>query len=152
MENTIQTRPISELPEMTKDSKDASFLMFDEEDQTAKRMPRSIAPVFVIVGMNVTLGDSPVFTINSVSHTPNEVRALLASGTPICILMRASDYYAGVKLDEYSIFGYWSQTLEDIERVKGIMISDIGSGDFSIYAVDGSNTWEVGRLPENSST
>ena len=158
MENTnIQTRPISELPEMTKDSKTTQFLMFDEEDQTAKRMPRSAAPVFVNGVLHVTeQNDSePIITIESISHTPDEIRALLVSNTPISSVTQVDWYYEDSRDSRYVLATNLTQVLEEDWTVKGLELYvpfGIWGIDIGIHAVDGSNTWEVGFLPQIAPT
>lgn len=143
----IQTRPISDLPEMSKDSQTAQLMVYDEADQTPKRMPRSAMPVFII--FKCSMVTSVDFTISSVSHTPDEVRALLKADVPV----------SGIWINTMPVAERPKQlgsciilnTPEDDEYYGGLLIMCMNNS-VMIHAVDGSNTWEIGDLPEKSST
>lgn len=145
----IQTRPISDLPEMSKDSQTAQLMVYDEADQTPKRMPRSVMPVLIVVKLDATGGDILKSTIISVSHTPDEVRSLLKSDALVSTVFNitASDMPM-FNMSSYGIVTYQPENTE----YYGYLASMANLGQPAvIHAMDGSNVWVAGAPPEKSS-
>lgn len=149
----IQTRPISDLPEMSKDSQTAQLMVYDEADQTPKRMPRSVMPVFVNFAINIISLDDNTFSI-SATHSPSEIKELLLAKIPVvCYGCVSRDGYDGaydIGTGSCSIWPYdASSTLQ--EGIE-ITIPTESMDAVVFHAIDGSNVWEIGPLPKKSST
>lgn len=146
----IQTRPISDLPEMSKDSQTAQFMVYDESDQTPKRMPRSVMPVLIVAKLDAPGGDILKSTIISVSHTPDEVRSLLKSDALVSVVFNitASD----MPMFNASAYGIVTYQPENTEYYGSLVLMATLLGNPAvIHAMDGSNVWVVGAPPEKSS-
>lgn len=145
----IQTRPISDLPEMSKDSQTAQLMVYDEADQTPKRMPRSVMPVLIVAKLDAPGGDILKSTIISVSHTPDEVRSLLKSDALVSAVFNitASD----MPMFNVSAYGIVTYQPENTERYGFLSFAAIIKPPAVIHAMDGSNVWVVGEPPEKSS-
>lgn len=147
----IQTRPISDLPETNKDSQTAQLMVYDEADQTPKRMPRSVMPVFVNFAINIISMDDYTTSV-SATHSPSEVKELLLAKIPVM-------FCANISMKEYiSLFTgtgacEWQRD-DNIGVQKGIMLvfQTVELDSILVHAVDGSNVWEIGPLPNESST
>lgn len=145
----IQTRPISDLPEMSKDSQTAQLMVYDEADQTPKRMPRSVMPVLIVVKLDAPGGDLSKPTIISVSHTPDEVRSLLKSDALVSAVFNitASDMPM-YNVSSYCIVMYRP---EDTEYYGSLGFMALLDQPVVIHAMDGSNVWVAGAPPKKSS-
>lgn len=147
----IQTRPIPDLLEMSKDSQTAQLMVYDEADQTPKRMPRSVMPVFVNFAINIISMDDHTASV-SATHSPSEVKELLLAKIPVM-------FCANISFEEYIslLIGTGACELQrddGIDIQKGIMLvfQAIDVDAIPVHAVDGSNTWEIGPLPQEPST
>lgn len=146
----IQTRPISDLPEMSKDSQTAQFMVYDESDQTPKRMPRSVMPVLIVAKLDAPGGDILKSTIISVSHTPDEVRSLLKSDALVSAVFNitASDMPT-LNFSSYGIVTYQPENTEYYGSL--VLMATLLGNPAMIHAMDGSNVWVVGAPPKKSS-
>lgn len=147
----IQTRPISDLPEMSKDSQTAQLMVYDEAGQTPKRMPRSVMPVFVNFAINIISMAGHTASV-SATHSPSEVKELLLAKVPVM-------FCANISIEKYiSLFigtgaCEWQRD-DNLDIQKGIMLvfQTVDLESIPVHAIDGSNVWEIGLLPEKSST
>lgn len=146
----IQTRPISDLPEMSKDSQTAQLMVYDEADQTPKRMPRSVMPVLIVAKLDAPGGNPLESTSISVSHTPDEVRSLLKSDALVSAVFNitASDMPM-FNMSSYGIVLYRPENTEYYGSL--VLMAKLLDNPAVIHAMDGSNVWVVGAPPEKSS-